>query len=69
MQEKKEKAKKTTILYMKDLINFPYRIQRQLMFVDKGKTQMHGLKNFMDEYGWWTLMRAALIIIVSLILG
>lgn len=54
---------------MKDLINFPYRIQRQLMFVDKGKTQMHGLKNFMDEYGWWTLMRAALIIIVSLILG
>lgn len=54
---------------MKALTNFPYRIQRQLMFVDKGKTQMHGLKNFMDEYGWWTLIGAALIIIVSLILG
>lgn len=68
MQEKR-KSKKATILNMKALTNFPYRIQRQLMFVDKGKTQMHGLKNFIDEYGWWTLIGAALIIIVSLILG
>lgn len=30
---------------------------------------MHGLKNFMEEYGWQTLIGAALIIIVSLILG
>lgn len=30
---------------------------------------MYGLKNFMNEYGWRTLIGAALIIIVSLILG
>lgn len=40
-----------------------------LFLAIKGDTQMHGLKNFMDEYGWWTLIGAALIIIVSLILG
>mgnify|MGYP000552081500 FL=1 len=30
---------------------------------------MHYLKNFMDEYAWWILIGAALMIILPLILS